>query len=394
MTETPPPIRTIPFRFTGDSLEYFRIWIVNIFLTIITLGIYSAWAKVRTLRYFYGNTRLDNNSFSYLAEPLQILKGRLIAVTVLFVYYFTWEIYPQAGFWFLALGVLLLPAIMVMALSFNMHNSAYRGIRFAFRKDFRKIYSMFLAPILILLALTWLGYSLSAEFILTPEMQENGQLKQEDLLPLCFMLSVFPVLPYLVFLRTRFLIDQTRYGKSQARFAAGAWEFYKIYLLACLLFAAIVIALGIGFLILGFILGVIIAVTVGNNAEEVINKLAWLIMTIPFAIAVYGSWFFISGYMRAAQTNMTFNNAYFGQDTFHSKLKAMPVSWLYISNTVAIIGSAGLLIPWAKIRMARYVADNTAFKTRTLDNIEATPESTQSAVGEEVGDAFDLDLGL
>ena len=41
-----------PFRFTGTAREYFGIWIVNILLTIVTLGIYSAWAKVRRMRYF------------------------------------------------------------------------------------------------------------------------------------------------------------------------------------------------------------------------------------------------------------------------------------------------------------------------------------------------------
>ena len=40
------------FEFTGEGYEFFRIWIVNICLTIITLGIYSALAKVRTNRYF------------------------------------------------------------------------------------------------------------------------------------------------------------------------------------------------------------------------------------------------------------------------------------------------------------------------------------------------------
>ena len=28
--------------------------------------------------------------------------------------------------------------------------------------------------------------------------------------------------------------------------------------------------------------------------------------------------------------------------------------WLYLSNTLAILFSIGLLIPWARIRMARY----------------------------------------
>jgi uncharacterized membrane protein YjgN (DUF898 family) len=63
----------IPFEFRGSGAEYFRIWIVNLLLTIVTLGIYSAWAKVRRLRYFYGNTYLDGHSFEFHGRPLAIL---------------------------------------------------------------------------------------------------------------------------------------------------------------------------------------------------------------------------------------------------------------------------------------------------------------------------------
>ena len=38
--------------FHGSGSEYFKIWIVNVFLTIITVYVFSAWAKVRTKRYF------------------------------------------------------------------------------------------------------------------------------------------------------------------------------------------------------------------------------------------------------------------------------------------------------------------------------------------------------
>ena len=51
------------FTFTGTAREYFGIWIVNVLLTIITLGVYSAWAKVRRQRYFYGNTWLAGANF-------------------------------------------------------------------------------------------------------------------------------------------------------------------------------------------------------------------------------------------------------------------------------------------------------------------------------------------
>jgi len=75
-----------PFVFHGQGGEFFRIWIVNIGLTLLTLGIYSAWAKVRTKRYFYGNTELEGDRFDYLGDPIAILKGRILAVALLVAY--------------------------------------------------------------------------------------------------------------------------------------------------------------------------------------------------------------------------------------------------------------------------------------------------------------------
>src|SRR2546421_6112345 len=78
--------RQVQPEFTGTAAEYFRIWIVNLFFTLATLGIYSAWAKVRKRRYFYGSTRLDGDSFDYFASPKAILNGRIIAVAIFAIY--------------------------------------------------------------------------------------------------------------------------------------------------------------------------------------------------------------------------------------------------------------------------------------------------------------------
>lgn len=70
----PQPLRV---RFCGSGSEYFRIWIVNLLLTIVTLGIYSAWAKVRTLQYFYRNTQLGGRaSTTTAARPPFSRAGR------------------------------------------------------------------------------------------------------------------------------------------------------------------------------------------------------------------------------------------------------------------------------------------------------------------------------
>ncbi len=86
--------RTSNINFTGKSGEYFKLWFVNMFLSIITLGIYSAWAKVRDTQYLYGHTQVDGQSFRYLASPMQILKGRILAVIIFILYMVLSQINP------------------------------------------------------------------------------------------------------------------------------------------------------------------------------------------------------------------------------------------------------------------------------------------------------------
>ena len=63
------------FEFKGKGGEYFSIWIVNVLLSIVTLGIYSAWATVRTRRYFYANFKLAGEGFEYHADLFKFLKA-------------------------------------------------------------------------------------------------------------------------------------------------------------------------------------------------------------------------------------------------------------------------------------------------------------------------------
>ncbi|MGE5663254.1 MAG: DUF898 family protein, partial [Deltaproteobacteria bacterium] len=76
------PTAAIDYRleFRGTAREYFGIWIVNMLLKIVTLGFYTAWAKVRQRRYFAGSTLLAGEPFEYLAEPGALFRGWLIAV--------------------------------------------------------------------------------------------------------------------------------------------------------------------------------------------------------------------------------------------------------------------------------------------------------------------------
>jgi uncharacterized membrane protein YjgN (DUF898 family) len=48
-------------------------------LDLLTLGNYSAWAKVRRKKYFYNNTLIGGVGFDYHAKPITILKDQATA---------------------------------------------------------------------------------------------------------------------------------------------------------------------------------------------------------------------------------------------------------------------------------------------------------------------------
>ncbi|HEY5347200.1 MAG TPA: YjgN family protein, partial [Rhizomicrobium sp.] len=119
-------------RFEGRAGEYFRIWIVNLALTILTLGIFSAWAKIRTKRYLYGNTYIGEHAFDYHASPWRILLGRVIALVLLLGYSITAAIAPKFVIAWIVVFLIAMPWLVKSSLRFNARNTSYRNIRFNF----------------------------------------------------------------------------------------------------------------------------------------------------------------------------------------------------------------------------------------------------------------------
>lgn len=141
--------RQYAFSFKGTAAEYFGIWIVNILLTIITLGFYAPWAKVRRLRYFYGNTWFIQRCFDFTGVPVKILAGRMIALLVYGA--FTYAMNHSAS---MVLGGLLLiffavPWLVRSSIRFRARNSKFGNSRFFFAGSNKSAYWCFLKCVLV-----------------------------------------------------------------------------------------------------------------------------------------------------------------------------------------------------------------------------------------------------
>src|SRR5437867_1956442 len=130
--------------FTGSGAEYFGIWIVNLLLTIVTLGIYSAWAKVRRLQYFYRHTEMAGSSFDFHGSPGRILIGRVIALAMLIAYTYSVRLPSPLTFAVLAAMAIVMPWLLRNSFRFRLYNTSWRGTLFHFRGTVARAYRVFL----------------------------------------------------------------------------------------------------------------------------------------------------------------------------------------------------------------------------------------------------------
>lgn len=429
-------IKTTQVEFTGKASEYFGIWIVNLLLSLLTLGIYSAWAKVRRKKYFYHHTQIDQVGFDYHAKPLNILKGRLIAFALFLAYAFGGELNFFIPMIAVVVFVLALPWLVVRASIFNARNSSHRGLRFDFVGKVGKAVKIYL------------------------------------LMPALAVLSLYLAWPYVDHQRNQFLVSNHRFGLSAFDFKAKVSSFYRIYAVALIVpFIGILVAVAIpayvayqeraeqhstisipfsvGFVEMDNSRQIVLAentteeepyrvervysesedaedrfddsefiesgkVVTEKSLEEMIAEaqrekqhsrekmIADMLKTpakamfgIGFVFAYLVFIFAFVAYFKSRIANLVWNNTTLDNLTFKSTLRARDYLWIYVSNIIAIALTFGLATPWAQIRLARYRASKLQLVGDVdFDKFVGDKKEEVKATGEEIADFFDVDFSF
>lgn len=343
--------------FNGSAGEYFGIWIVNILLTIVTLGIYSAWAKVRRNRYFYGNTVLLGRGFDYHARGGQILLGRLIVFAYLILYNAMLTFVPFVG---IGLGLALLflvPWLLARGLRFSARVTSYRNVRFDF---VGRAGGAFLAFIVgpVLAAIT-LG-------ILAPIASRWTY---------------------------RYIGNNLRYGRKAFSTDPSVGEIYRTWGIS----AAIIM---VGLLIIAFfaLLSVAVVVAAAENPDALpadIQMSSGLLIIFGYVLvlAIFGiaALVYRAGVRNVAWSATTFD----GRHRLLSDLSRRRYTWIAVSNVALTLVTLGLMRPWAAVRMARYVYEHTGVRfDGSVGEVFSAITQEGSAVGAEFMDIEGFDFGF
>lgn len=82
--------RGIFFSFKGDMGEFSKLFYINMFLTIITFGIYASWMRVNVMKYLFEHTNLGQYEFGFRGRGDDLfginILGAILSVITLYIY--------------------------------------------------------------------------------------------------------------------------------------------------------------------------------------------------------------------------------------------------------------------------------------------------------------------
>jgi uncharacterized membrane protein YjgN (DUF898 family) len=345
------------FHGTGGTL--FGIHLVNTLLTIVTLGFYYYWAKVRVRTFLFSQTEFAGDRFSYHGSARELLNGTMKASLIFGVPYYFLEnigqfleanmairITLQVAAWVLL--AIFIPLAVVSARRYRLSRTAWRGIRFSFQGkalDFIKLWL--------------LGYLLTG-------------------------VTLGLYYPYFSAKKHAFLTQHSYFGSEPFRFSGDGATLFRPFLMMYIPMVATALVSGLalwssiefpinnaedpealGSLMIGAVVGLVLGAFV--------FRLLWL----PYSVI---------------EQRFFWEQTSIGSARFRLPITIWPYLKLKLGNLFLMLCTLGLAWPWITIRNIQFITDQLALVGK--DNFDETVQAYDGAppIGEGL-DGF-LDTGF
>ncbi len=333
-------------RFHGSAQTLFGIWVVNVFLTLLTFGVYYFWAKVRIREYLLSQTSFEGDRFAYHGSGKELLIGWLKAMLCFGIPYVAltsgvvwigadrWTVWAAGLLSWLILAIFP-PLAGVWALRYRLSRMSWRGVRFAFRGHAAPYVKLVFKGTILTLLTLGLYY------------------------------------PFYATQKRAFLVSHTYFGTEHFTFDGRGKEFFQV----CFK----VIFLGI------FVFGL----GVFASGVWMIGRM-WFIALLTLISLLALPW----SYLQAEKQRFFWNYTAFRNGRCHSTVEFDSLLWLKLGNLLLLVCSLGLAWPWARVRNIQYTYQRHSLNG-PLDLQGILQHSTEaSATGDEVAGFFEVGVDL
>ncbi len=384
----PGAAQAMDIRFTGSGSEYFRIWIVNLLLTLVTLTLYLPFARARRIAYFQNNTLVGGDPLGFHADPWKMFRGYLLMVVLGLAYWGVSHFLPGLAWIALLVFMVLWPALWRASLQFRLRNTSWRGVRLSFAGDLKGAYlSMlpFFLPALLFV-------------LLLPEVPEGddmlpGEAQRALIIVGAVAIGFTLLMPWLFARMKRYQHGGYAFAQERTQLHAGTGRFYTLFLktsgvsLLVGLVGAAVVAAGV------FLLASSVFSGVADG-----NRRALVALLVPVALAVF---YLLIPLVSAPYFGARFQNLLWGgtrseRIRFGSTLRFRSLFRVTLVNWLLIVLTLGLFWPFAKVRAARLKLEAMSLEVDgPVDGwLAQAQRSQQGVLGDAAGDFFGMDMGL
>ncbi|PKO68138.1 MAG: hypothetical protein CVU22_09390 [Betaproteobacteria bacterium HGW-Betaproteobacteria-16] len=382
--------RTLDVRFTGSGSEYFRIWIVNLLLTLVTLTLYWPFARARRMAYFQNNTLVGGDPLGFHADPWKMFRGYMVMLVLGIGYWAITNFVPSLSWVPFLVLMVLWPALWRASLQFRLRNTSWRGVRFAFEGDLKSAYLAMLP-----FFLPGLAFVLAIPALEADEKMVGGS-AQVAAAAMGLVTLVFMVLaPWFWVRMKRYQHGGYSFAQERTELQLGAGQMYLLFfkllgVILLVLLAAVALALAIVALTVG-----VAAVTDGFGRGA--GRSAMVFIPIAIFACFYIAMPLILGPYAASRTqNLLWDNTRSEQLTFQSQLRFRSLFRVTLVNWLLIVITLGLYWPFAKVRTARVKLEAMAVDVDgDVDQwLVKAQQRDKGVLGDAAGDFFGMDMGL
>lgn len=306
--------------FHGTGSQLFGVQIVNLLLTIITLGIYYPWARAKTLKYMYSETEFFESRFTFHGTGKELFMGFIKIIGIFAIIFGIYMALVLTGnkillfvgltFYFVSIFTLV-PIAIHGSLRYRLSRSSWRSIHFGYRGIFKPFFYM-------------------------------------------YMKGIFFTIITLGIYSFWFDVDIRRYIYKHIRFGNVTFNFE------------------------------------GDGKTLLWMNLKGMFLTI-ITLGIYAFWFFkdlYAYYLKESSVQQDENNY-----AFNSNVTGGGIFWLFFTNSLLVLFTFGIGLPWATVRQIKYFVGNTELiGDFNPDAIKQTEEDYKNAAGENISDFLDLGL--
>ena len=396
LTLEPPPAgpQTLDIRFTGSGSEYFRIWIVNLLLTLVTLTLYLPFARARRMAYFQNNTLVGGDPLGFHADPWKMFRGYLLVLALGLGYSAVSNFLPSLSWVALLVFAVLWPALWRASLQFRLRNTSWRGVRLAFVGDLKSAYLALLPFFIPALAFA----------VFLPDVGDGDEVpaevaQQAAILVGLVVLGFMVLMPWLWARIKAYQHGGYAFAQERTEFTAGAKRFYGLSAKISGVSLLVLMGLGTVMAVLAGTMAALGMLSLGDlgNLGEGGGGMLFMVGAGAVLAMIYVLWPLIVGsYMTSRFQNLLWSNTRSPHIRFTSQLKLAPLMRVNIVNWVLIALTLGLYWPFAKVRSARIRLEAMSVHVDgDVDRwVSDSLQQPAGVIGDAAGDFFGIDMGL